>query len=46
MREDPGGGLLEARIEGLRGTLEVIKAKTALKHAAEAAWRARGAGGA
>ncbi|MEB2835674.1 MAG: hypothetical protein GSR80_000610 [Desulfurococcales archaeon] len=53
LREDPGGGLLEARIEGLGGVLELVKAKTALKHAAEAAWqytraarRAGGAGGA
>ncbi len=39
VRESEEKGLLEARIEGLKNTLEVIKAKAALKHVAEVAWQ-------
>jgi hypothetical protein len=53
IREDPVKGLVEARIEGLRNALEVIKAKAALKHVADVAWhytraasRSRGGDGA
>jgi len=39
IRESEERGLVEARIEGLKNTLEVIKAKAALKHVAEVAWQ-------
>ncbi len=39
VREGPDGWLREAVISGLQNTMEVIKAKTALKHAAEQSWQ-------
>ncbi|MEB3816986.1 MAG: hypothetical protein LRS46_03490, partial [Desulfurococcales archaeon] len=39
VRSTPDGGLEEILIDGLHNTLEQIKAKAALKHAAEVAWQ-------
>ncbi len=39
VRSTPDGGLEEILVDGLHNTLEQIKAKTALKHAAELAWQ-------